>query len=857
MSQYLLKVESPQHGIDYLDAVSGLTIRQAYPGGFQSCSFALPGWRRFAEFSRLTITKGPIVIFDGQIRGHGFQGGAGGSTTKIEAYGHSILLTDDAFGPRVYADTRLGEWHTPDPAIGYQTGTIPELGAADKFTLSTNGDRLRIAAKPGAIFNGQARGGFVGNTTLGHDMAGYQYKLPLSVAALPYGTLAQVVVDWACQFPAGSWELCAISSDEAGFTVHSIATATGSGTATITPMANATTIMLVLRAKADQAVYGGRVEDGQGSTILSTLEYAGKWEGHLNVTQRAAHSGEGAMMSQDAATAVTTARDGSAFYPTATTLSATITSGATSLTVTSSSGFPGSGSFTILIDSEQMTVTAGAGTTTWTVTRGVNGTSAAAHNGGVPVFYYQSRTGGAARLRFTGRSIALYAEKWGSQGDIEYQIWDKAGASVTGPTTVSENNSGHLTGTVSATSGSATVTGSGTAFLTELAVGDIVIVPIDASGAANGDLRRVTNIATNTSLTIDAVATTTVSGVQMSSRRFQTPIFSYTLPAFGTYTLTLRNLGTVGGAGSSYYIKVDYFSVGVAGMAPFEDNDLYAEVGPITVRTTTATLDAARVARDTIAFYGAAAIGLSTSILRVNEAGAALPALDHLTYDDPTTGADALDDICAIGSQAGLPLAWAVWDNKLLTLEEWDVEGRRGRYEIDPADCQIEHESTIQEDFANVVARVSRDGLGQRVIGPDSVSDRIVTEHGGRRRRVVLDAKQTDDDAAWNAATYIGNHDRPSIRTRVTTSRPVRDQGGAIIPPDEVRAGRLLRIGGYDELGILGAADRRGGRQALIVAVEWDHENQTLTLELGEGRVDRDRLLAALKRTIDRQKAAS
>lgn len=55
------------------------------------------------------------------------------------------------------------------------------------------------------------------------------------------------------------------------------------------------------------------------------------------------------------------------------------TTGATSLTITSAAGFPGSGNYDILIDNEEMTVTAGQGTTTWTITRGVNGTAAATH----------------------------------------------------------------------------------------------------------------------------------------------------------------------------------------------------------------------------------------------------------------------------------------------------------------------------------------------------------------------------------------------------------------------------------------------------------------------------------------------
>ncbi len=51
----------------------------------------------------------------------------------------------------------------------------------------------------------------------------------------------------------------------------------------------------------------------------------------------------------------------------------------TTIKVASAAGFPGAGQYYIQIGSEQMLVTGGQGTTTWTVTRGANGTTAAAH----------------------------------------------------------------------------------------------------------------------------------------------------------------------------------------------------------------------------------------------------------------------------------------------------------------------------------------------------------------------------------------------------------------------------------------------------------------------------------------------
>lgn len=50
-----------------------------------------------------------------------------------------------------------------------------------------------------------------------------------------------------------------------------------------------------------------------------------------------------------------------------------------SIAVSSATGFPSTGDYTVLVDSEKMMVTGGQGTTGWTVARGVDGTTAAAH----------------------------------------------------------------------------------------------------------------------------------------------------------------------------------------------------------------------------------------------------------------------------------------------------------------------------------------------------------------------------------------------------------------------------------------------------------------------------------------------
>ncbi|HEX2044314.1 MAG TPA: hypothetical protein VHF23_01665 [Gaiellaceae bacterium] len=70
----------------------------------------------------------------------------------------------------------------------------------------------------------------------------------------------------------------------------------------------------------------------------------------------------------------------------ATTLAGAVSTGATTISVASAAGFPETGEFRVKIDDEIVLVTAGgSSSTTWTVTRGKDGTVAAAHDAGAAV----------------------------------------------------------------------------------------------------------------------------------------------------------------------------------------------------------------------------------------------------------------------------------------------------------------------------------------------------------------------------------------------------------------------------------------------------------------------------------------
>jgi hypothetical protein len=89
-------------------------------------------------------------------------------------------------------------------------------------------------------------------------------------------------------------------------------------------------------------------------------------------------------------------------------LEGAITSGATTLTTEPlpiSPAFPTSGAFRIIIDAEILEVTAGQGTITWTVTRGVGGSTPAAHSDAAEIVQARLIQGGDQAPSFAAGAL--------------------------------------------------------------------------------------------------------------------------------------------------------------------------------------------------------------------------------------------------------------------------------------------------------------------------------------------------------------------------------------------------------------------------------------------------------------------
>lgn len=87
-----------------------------------------------------------------------------------------------------------------------------------------------------------------------------------------------------------------------------------------------------------------------------------------------------------------------------TTLTNSITNSTTTFTVGSATNFPTNTPYRIVVDSEIMIVTAGAGTTSWTVTRGAESTTAVAHSAGAQVSHVLT-AGGIAALQVDSAQV--------------------------------------------------------------------------------------------------------------------------------------------------------------------------------------------------------------------------------------------------------------------------------------------------------------------------------------------------------------------------------------------------------------------------------------------------------------------
>jgi Tfp pilus assembly protein PilX len=158
-----------------------------------------------------------------------------------------------------------------------------------------------------------------------------------------------------------------------------------------------------------------------------------------------------------------------------TTLNGAINASQTTITVSSATGFPTT-SFAIRVDDEFMTVTAGFGTTTWTVSRGSSSSTAAAHVTGQTVGWKTTPTGEIgwnATTKTLTMSGTIYI-------DGSAKISNSALNTYNGQATIYLSGTFHVTGSLCATT-----SGSACNFATWNPDFDMLMIVANGSGGQN------------------------------------------------------------------------------------------------------------------------------------------------------------------------------------------------------------------------------------------------------------------------------------------------------------------------------------------------------------------------------------
>jgi hypothetical protein len=233
--------------------------------------------------------------------------------------------------------------------------------------------------------------------------------------------------------------------------------------------------------------------------------------------------------------------------------------------------------------------------------------------------------------------------------------------------------------------------------------------------------------------------------------------------------------------------------------------------------------------------------------------------IDQLTYEDPATANQVLDDLMALepGSY------WAAWESGGSTTAtvtngryrfEWSNWPTTPRYHASVADGFDSPAPTFEVYNRTKVRYRDPRGIIRTYSGSKAVP---MLDDQGLIRTAYIDLGD-ESGSAVNAAivsfNFLNDHALPTSGGTLTIARPIRDVvAGKLLMPWQIRPGAMITVHGIEASALTGAGSRDGLTTFRIVSVEVSPEG-VATLELDMFTPTESRALAAIAKKRSRRR---
>jgi hypothetical protein len=223
--------------------------------------------------------------------------------------------------------------------------------------------------------------------------------------------------------------------------------------------------------------------------------------------------------------------------------------------------------------------------------------------------------------------------------------------------------------------------------------------------------------------------------------------------------------------------------------------------------------------------------------------------IDQCAYYDPTTPRKMFEDLMLLEASA----YWAAWEANAAGLNrfEWKVWDTAVSYEADVSLDAFEAPSTAA-DLYNA-ARVRYQTTNGTIKNLQRTSSVAQLTAAGLTREWPIDLGDnigSTANAAQAGDVFLADHQYPPNAGRITIARPIVDlQTGRMVPPQQLKSGKLMRVNGINPyVDSLNPVGRNGVTVFRVRSVDYQASSAAAQCELDTYSLTTARALAQLAR---------